>query len=218
QAEDGIRDKLVTGVQTCALPICAWDAIREIFATAALSRQRGYTASKFSFNSGQGRCPSCGGSGFEHVEMQFLSDVYLRCQDCDGRRYRGEVLEVKLPSASGRARSIADVLEMSISEAVEFFSDYPEVIGALEPLRAVGLHYIALGQPVPTLSGGEAQRLKLAGYLAKARTSRNSGPGTLFLFDEPTTGLHFDDIATLLQALRELLEAGHSLVVIEHNL
>jgi excinuclease ABC subunit A len=147
----------------------ALDAIRTLFERQPLARERGYTAATFSFNSGQGRCPSCGGSGFEHVEMQFLSDVYLRCQDCDGRRYRGEVLEVKLSSASDRARSIADVLEMSVSEAVEFFSDYPEVVRALEPLRAVGLHYIELGQPVPTLSGGEAQRLKLAGYLAKAR-------------------------------------------------
>jgi excinuclease ABC subunit A len=155
----------------------ALDAIRTLFERQPLARERGYTGGTFSFNSGQGRCPSCGGSGFEHVEMQFLSDVYLRCQDCDGRRYRGEVLEVKLPSASGRERSIADVLEMSVSEAVEFFSDYPEVVRALEPLRAVGLHYIELGQPVPTLSGGEAQRLKLAGYLARAcRTKRASQP------------------------------------------
>ncbi len=196
----------------------ALDAIRKLFERQPLARERGYTAATFSFNSGTGRCPTCGGSGFERVEMQFLSDVYLRCPDCDGRRYREEVLEVTLPSSRDRARSIADVLEMGVSEAVEFFSDYPEVVRALEPLRAVGLHYMKLGQPVPTLSGGEAQRLKLAGHLAKARGSRNNSQGILFLFDEPTTGLHFDDIATLLRAFRELLKEGHSLVVIEHNL
>ncbi|MCI0410335.1 MAG: excinuclease ABC subunit A, partial [Acidobacteria bacterium] len=122
----------------------ALDAIRKLFERQPLARERGYTAATFSFNSGTGRCPTCGGSGFERVEMQFLSDVYLRCPDCDGRRYREEVLEVTLPSSRDRARSIADVLEMGVSEAVEFFSDYPEVVRALEPLRAVGLHYMKL--------------------------------------------------------------------------
>ena len=201
----------------------AWDAIRALFADAPLSRQRGYTGSKFSFNSGDGRCPTCGGSGFEHVEMQFLSDVYLRCPDCDGKRYRPEVLEVRI-ERGGRLLSVADVLELTVSEAAELFKADREVIRALQPIVDVGLEYVKLGQPVPTLSGGEAQRLKLAGFLAEA--AKNSAAsrqalakkGTLFLFDEPTTGLHFDDIAKLMRSLRKLLEAGHSLIVIEHNL
>ena len=205
----------------------AWDAIRERFATTALARQRGYTASKFSFNSGDGRCPTCGGSGFEHVEMQFLSDVYLRCQDCNGQRYRPEILEVKLekPSAAGpRFFSVADILELTVSEAAQVFADDRDVLRALQPIVDVGLEYVKLGQPVPTLSGGEAQRLKLAGFLAEAAKTAASSrqsvarKGTLFLFDEPTTGLHFDDIAKLMRAMRRLLEAGHSLIVIEHNL
>ncbi|MDN8613174.1 excinuclease ABC subunit UvrA [Variovorax ginsengisoli] len=201
----------------------AWDAIREIFATAALSRQRGYTASKFSFNSGDGRCPTCGGSGFEHVEMQFLSDVYLRCPDCDGKRYRPEILEVTIERA-GRNLNVADVLDLTVAEAAAAFASDREVLRVLQPIVDVGLDYVKLGQPVPTLSGGEAQRLKLAGFLAEAAKSGSASKqplarkGTLFLFDEPTTGLHFDDIARLMRALRKLLDAGHSLVVIEHNL
>ena len=201
----------------------AWDAVREIFAVSATARERKYTAAKFSFNSGDGRCPTCGGSGFEHVEMQFLSDVYLRCPDCDGRRYRNEILEVKI-ERGGRSLSVADVLELTVSEAAGLFAADREVIRALQPIVDVGLEYVKLGQPVPTLSGGEAQRLKLAGFLAEAARSGSSSrqpvarKGTLFLFDEPTTGLHFDDIAKLMRAMRKLLEAGHSLVVIEHNL
>ncbi|MHB8949636.1 MAG: excinuclease ABC subunit UvrA [Rhodoferax sp.] len=241
----------------------AWDAIREIFATAPLSRQRGYTATKFSFNNGDGRCPTCGGSGFEHVEMQFLSDVYLRCPDCDGKRYRPEILEITVerpltvrlptvrpelveglagastPSAGlrtgGSARTVsvnarpislnvADVLNLTVSEAATLFAADRDVIRALQPIIDVGLDYVKLGQPVPTLSGGEAQRLKLAGFLAEAAKSSSASRqalakrGTLFMFDEPTTGLHFDDIAKLMRALRKLLDVGHSLVVIEHNL
>ncbi|WP_342129654.1 excinuclease ABC subunit UvrA [Hydrogenophaga sp. OTU3427] len=201
----------------------AWDAVRNLFADAPLSRQRGYTASKFSFNSGDGRCPTCGGSGFEHVEMQFLSDVYLRCPDCDGKRYRPEILEIHI-ERGGRWLNVADVLDLTVSEAAALFSADREVIRALQPIVDVGLEYVRLGQPVPTLSGGEAQRLKLAGFLAEAAStaSKSRQPlarkGTLFLFDEPTTGLHFDDIAKLMRALRKLLDAGHSLVVIEHNL
>ncbi|VTU40607.1 Excinuclease ABC subunit A [Variovorax sp. PBS-H4] len=201
----------------------AWDAIREIFATAALARQRGYTASKFSFNSGDGRCPTCGGSGFEHVEMQFLSDVYLRCPDCDGKRYRPEILEVKI-ERGGRSHNVADILELTVAEATALFAGDREVLRVLQPIVDVGLDYVKLGQPVPTLSGGEAQRLKLAGFLAEAAKNGSASKqplarkGTLFLFDEPTTGLHFDDIARLMRALRKLLDAGHSLVVIEHNL
>ena len=201
----------------------AWDAIRTLFANTPVARQRGYTGSKFSFNSGDGRCPTCGGSGFEHVEMQFLSDVYLRCPDCDGQRYRPEVLEVKI-ERGGRSLSVADVLELTVSEAASLFAQDREVIRVLQPIVDVGLEYVRLGQPVPTLSGGEAQRLKLAGFLAEAAKSSTASrqnvarKGTLFLFDEPTTGLHFDDIAKLMRSLRRLLEAGHSLVIIEHNL
>ena len=219
----------------------AFDAIRKLFAEAPAAHERRYTAGTFSFNSGNGRCPACSGNGFEHIEMQFLSDVYLRCPDCNGRRYRPEVLEVKLEPPAARngaavpgatAKSIADVLEMTVTEALDFFSPHPEVRRALKPLSDVGLDYLRLGQPVPTLSGGEAQRLKLAGHLAIAASTRSSqrkpgfrttsagvtNGGTLFLFDEPTTGLHFDDVAKLLRAFRQLLAAGHSLVVIEHNL
>jgi excinuclease ABC subunit A len=201
----------------------AWDAIREIFATAPLSRQRGYTASKFSFNSGDGRCPTCGGSGFEHVEMQFLSDVYLRCPDCLGARYRPEILEITV-ERHNTYLSVADVLNLTVSEAAQLFKDDRDVIRALQPIMDVGLDYVKLGQPVPTLSGGEAQRLKLAGFLADAAKSSTASrqalarKGVIFMFDEPTTGLHFDDIAKLMRALRKLQDAGHSLLVIEHNL
>jgi len=202
----------------------AWDAIRNIYARERLAKERKYTAGTFSFNSGNGRCPTCGGNGFEHVEMQFLSDVYLRCPDCNGKRFRDEVLEVVVEK-----KSIADVLELTVSEALAFFQDSPEVQRALKPLADVGLEYLRVGQPVPTLSGGEAQRLKLAGHLveansvapAKAGAQQRGNDGTkgkLFLFDEPTTGLHFDDVAKLLSAFRQLIAAGHSLAVIEHNL
>ncbi len=222
----------------------AWDAIRGIYARQPLAKEREYTAGTFSFNSGKGRCPTCGGNGFEHVEMQFLSDVYLRCPDCSGKRFRAEVLEVTVAG-----KSIADALELTVSEALAFFRDHAEVDRALKPLSDVGLEYLRLGQPVPTLSGGEAQRLKLAGHLVEAsqttpalratpplrggEKSRAALPsssrrgaaegggvvrGKLFLFDEPTTGLHFDDVAKLLGAFRQLLAAGHSIVVIEHNL
>ncbi len=198
----------------------AWDELRKLFAQAPLAIERGWGAGMFSFNAGDGRCPACGGSGFEHVEMQFLSDVYLRCPECDGRRFRAEVLEVKLVRGP-HALSVAEVLELTVAQACIVFSGDPGVTARLRPVVEVGLDYVRLGQPVPTLSGGEAQRLKLAGFLAEAAL----GPaqpvarkGTLFLFDEPTTGLHFDDIARLMRALRRLLDAGHSLVVIEHNL
>ena len=219
----------------------AFDAIRKLFARQPLARERGYTPGTFSFNAGDGRCPTCRGNGFEHVEMQFLSDVYLRCPDCDGRRFRSEVLDVKLlPSQSATnssaletrhlrsasaglsthqraAQSVAEVLAMTVSEALAFFASDNEVVQALRPLEVVGLQYLRLGQPVPTLSGGEAQRLKLAGHLAKVCPA-SSSRRTLFLFDEPTTGLHFEDIRTLLGALQALIDAGHSLVIIEHNL
>jgi len=205
-------------------------AIRKLFAAEPRARERRYTAGTFSFNAGNGRCPACGGNGFEHVEMQFLSDVYLRCPECDGRRFRPEVLEVKLlpPGAAGasparaaeaaRPRSIADILELTVAEAVAFFAGVPEVARALAPLAEAGLDYLRLGQPVPSLSGGEAQRLKLAAQLAKAPARADDGRTTLFLLDEPTTGLHFQDVDRLIAALGRLVERGESVVVIEHHL
>ena len=147
----------------------AFDAIRDLFAAEPAAKERGYTAGTFSFNSGNGRCPTCSGSGFEHVEMQFLSDVYLRCPDCNGRRFRDEMLEVTLAGKDGKpALSVADVLELTVAEALAFFADHAQVQAVLAPLADVGLEYLKLGQPVPTLSGGEAQRLKLAGHLVEA--------------------------------------------------
>jgi len=200
----------------------AFEAIRKLFEKLPMAKERGYKASSFSFNSGM-RCPACSGNGFEHVEMQFLSDVYLRCGECQGKRYRPELLDIKLFSdVADDGKSIADVLSMTVDEALAFFHDEDKVTMALKPLADVGLGYIQLGQPVPTLSGGEAQRLKLAAHLVEAEAAlrkRNAAAThTLFLFDEPTTGLHFDDIAKLLGAFEQLLEKGHSLVVIEHNL
>src|SRR6187397_1087427 len=197
----------------------AFDVVRELFASDGSAKSRGYTPGTFSFNSGTGRCPTCTGNGFEHVEMQFLSDVYLRCPDCDGKRYRDETLEIRREGADGSRRNIADVPAMTVTQALEFFKDVSGVAIRLQPLVDVGLEYVKLGQPVPTLSGGEAQRLKLAGHLAEAAADDTpSIRGKLFLFDEPTTGLHFDDVAKLLRAFRKLLKIGHSLVVIEHNL
>lgn len=200
----------------------AFDPIRKLFAQAPLARERGYTTGTFSFNSGDGRCPTCGGTGFEHVEMQFLSDVYMRCPDCDGKRFRPEVREVEVEHL-GRRASIDAVLDMTVSEALEFFKGLRDVQLGLAPLEDVGLEYVKLGQPVPTLSGGEAQRLKLAGHLAEAArsgisTTKLAKKGSLFLFDEPTTGLHFDDVSRLMRAFRKLLGAGHTLLIIEHNL
>lgn len=199
----------------------AFDAIRKLFAQAPMARERQYTAGTFSFNSGDGRCPTCSGTGFEHVEMQFLSDVYLRCPDCDGKRFRPEIREVRIEHLQ-RSASIDEVLDMTVSQALEFFKGLRDVQVSLAPLADVGLEYVKLGQPIPTLSGGEAQRLKLAGHLAQASRKGNKQPlaqkASLFLFDEPTTGLHFDDVARLMRAFRKLLGAGHSLLIIEHNL
>jgi len=220
QVEDIVFiDQSPIGKTTRSNPVSyvgAFDRIRKLFADSPLAKERGYSALTFSFNSGTGRCPTCGGSGFEHVEMQFLSDVYIRCPDCGGRRFRSDVCEVKI--GAERELSIAEVLDLTVNEACEFFSSDSihdtAVVESLLPLRAVGLGYLSLGQPVPTLSSGEAQRLKIAGYLTGSGTKGH----TLFLLDEPTTGLHFDDIAVLLSALRALIAEGHSLIVIEHNL
>lgn len=223
-------DQSPLGKTTRSIPatyVGAFDVIRKRFVDQPLARERGYTPGIFSFNSGNGRCPVCSGNGFEHVEMQFLSDVYLRCSECNGKRYRREILDVKLLDSrdSRRALSIADVLELTVEEALAFFAGDRDVERCLQPLIDVGLSYLQLGQAVPTLSGGESQRLKLAGHLAelptkqaKSQGGKNQNQRLLFLFDEPTTGLHFHDIHVLLKALRKLLDAGHSLLVIEHNL
>jgi len=199
----------------------AFESIRKLFEKVPEAKERGYKASAFSFNSGM-RCPVCSGNGFEHVEMQFLSDVYIRCGECKGSRYRPELLEINVFSAhEEQGVSIADVLTMTVNDALSFFRDETAVMQALQPLADVGLGYLQLGQPVPTLSGGEAQRLKLAAHLGKASTKskkRSKDEHLLFLFDEPTTGLHFNDISKLLVAFEKLIENGHSLVVIEHNL
>lgn len=198
----------------------AFEAIRKLYATEPLAKERGYTAGTFSFNTGNGRCPTCTGNGFERIEMQFLSDVYLRCTACNGTRYRDELLEVRhAPRRDMEPKNIAEVLELTAQEALKFFDGNRDIETRLAPLIAVGLDYMPLGQPIPTLSGGEAQRLKLAGYIANARARRRADKDKLlFLFDEPTTGLHFADIERLIAAFRELIHAGHSLVVIEHNL
>jgi excinuclease ABC subunit A len=185
-----------------------FDAVRRLFAATDLSRLRGYTPSTFSFNVEGGRCETCRGEGFEKIEMQFLSDVYTSCPECRGNRFREETLEV-----SYRGRNIRQVLDLTVAEATEFFRDSFDVVCGLGPLKQVGLDYIRLGQPLTTLSGGESQRLKLAAHMGKARRA-----GTLFIFDEPTTGLHFHDIERLLWAFNELIEQGHSIVVIEHNM
>ena len=186
----------------------AYGPIRQLFAATRAARDRGYSASTFSFNVEGGRCPLCSGDGFERIEMQFLSDVYVTCESCGGARFKREVLEVRF-----RGKNIQDVLDMTATEAIRFFSDQEKIVAPLDVLRRVGLGYLRLGQPVNTLSGGEAQRLKLAYHMSAAATE-----GTLFLFDEPTTGLHFDDIRVLLSAFDKLLDGGASVLVIEHNL
>jgi excinuclease ABC subunit A len=268
-----------------AVYIGAFEDIRAVFAQSELAKQRGLNASAFSFNSSQGQCERCRGAGFEKIEMQFLSDVFIRCPDCNGRRYRPHILEVKISPKSNvpgpksnvqsptskvgkrekgnrvqqsdialtrntqhatHPLSIADLLEATVEEAIAFLSGFPEsrpaerAVESLKLLEEVGLGYLRLGQPINTLSGGESQRLKLVRYLAEAiiaadgsrRTSRPlteapqpkfshsllTSAATLFLFDEPTTGLHFDDVRVLLKVFQRLVDAGHSVLVIEHNL
>jgi excinuclease ABC subunit A len=186
----------------------AFDPIRELFAATKDARSRGLTASHFSFNVPGGRCEACQGEGEVRVEMQFLADVFVPCDQCDGKRFKPQVLEVRY-----RGRSIHQVLDLTVREALTFFSSSPKVLRRLQVLDEIGLGYLRLGQPATTLSGGEAQRVKIAAHL-----SSTSGERLLYILDEPTTGLHFDDIAKLLTAFRKLLEAGHTLLVIEHNL
>lgn len=250
-----------------AVYIGAFDDIREVFAQSEVAKQRGLNASAFSFNSGVGQCEKCRGAGFEKIEMQFLSDIFIRCPECNGRRYRQHILEVKVrslkPKVSSPANartskisdfrlqtsdaswSIGDLLEATVDEAIDFLAGFPDskpaqrAAASLKLLQEVGLGYLRLGQPINTLSGGESQRLKLVRHLAEAtavesRESRVEGNAavavsgsrpsplaprpTLFLFDEPTTGLHFDDVRVLLQVFQRLVDAGHSVLVIEHNL
>jgi len=188
--------------------IGAFDGIRELFTLTPEARMRGYKPGRFSFNVRGGRCEACRGDGIIKIEMHFLPDIYVPCDECKGSRYNRETLEVRY-----KGKSIADVLNMTVSEAVEFFQHIPKVSRKLETVNDVGLGYIKLGQPATTLSGGEAQRVKLA-----AELSRRSNGRTLYILDEPTTGLHKDDIKRLLQILDRLVEAGNTVVVIEHNL
>ena len=188
--------------------IKAFDPIRTLFASQPEAKARGLKASHFSFNVDGGRCETCQGAGYVEIDMQFLADIYMKCRDCDGKRYKPEVLEVKY-----RGRDIAEVLEMTAHEALRFFRGEPKIQSKLKSLLDVGLDYLQLGQPANTLSGGESQRLKLAGRLITKQAAR-----TLFLLDEPTTGLHFSDVEQLVECFRSLIDVGHSVIVIEHNL
>jgi excinuclease ABC subunit A len=188
--------------------IKVFDEIRRLFATLPDSRVHGYKPGRFSFNVKGGRCEACQGDGVRQIEMHFLPDVYVRCEECQGKRFNEATLRVRY-----KGKSIADVLELTVREAAELFAAHRAVAEPLGLLMDVGLDYIHLGQPSPTLSGGEAQRIKLARELAKRATGR-----TLYLLDEPTTGLHFDDVRKLLEVLQRLVDAGNSVVVIEHNL
>ncbi len=189
--------------------IKAYDEIRDLFARQPLSKMRGFQPKHFSFNVDGGRCDTCKGEGEQVVEMQFLADVHLTCEVCGGKRFKEEVLEVQY-----REKNIYDVLEMSVDEAIVFFWDEKNLVKAIQPLSDVGLGYIKLGQSSTTLSGGEAQRVKLASFLSKSRSTEK----ILFIFDEPTTGLHFHDIKKLLISFNALIEQGHSIIVIEHNM
>ena len=187
----------------------AYDAIRELMASQPLSKLRDYKAKHFSFNVDGGRCDTCKGEGEQVIEMQFLAYMRLECESCGGKRFKNEVLEVRY-----REKNIFDILKMTIEESLVFFKDSKEIITKLNPLMQVGLGYVCLGQSSNTLSGGEAQRVKLASFLGQEKTTEKY----LFIFDEPTTGLHFHDVRKLLEALQALVEKGHTVLVIEHNM
>jgi excinuclease ABC subunit A len=189
--------------------IKAYDAIRDLYAMQSLSKIRGYQAKHFSFNVEGGRCDACEGEGEQVVEMQFLADVHLVCEVCNGKRFKQEILEVNY-----NGKNIAEILDLTVDEAIEFFSEKKDVVNRLKPLQDVGLGYVHLGQSSSTLSGGEAQRVKLAWFLTKGVAKEQ----VLFIFDEPTTGLHFHDINKLLKAFNALIEIGHTVVVVEHNI
>ncbi|HZG24973.1 MAG TPA: excinuclease ABC subunit A, partial [Chitinophagaceae bacterium] len=188
--------------------IKAYDEIRDLFARQPLSKIRGFQPKHFSFNVDGGRCDACKGEGEQIVEMQFLADVHLTCEVCGGKRFKEEVLEVKY-----KDKNIFEVLDLSVEEAIEYFADEKEVSLKIKPLSEVGLGYVKLGQSSDTLSGGEAQRVKLASFLGKGKSQGH----VLFIFDEPTTGLHFHDIKKLLTSFNALIDQGHSVIVIEHN-
>jgi excinuclease ABC subunit A len=185
-----------------------FDQIRTLFSQTPEARARGYKPGRFSFNVKGGRCEACAGDGTIKIEMHFLPDVYVPCEVCGGRRYNRETLEILW-----KGHNISEVLEMSVEEALGFFENQPKIVRILQTLYDVGLGYVRLGQPATTLSGGEAQRIKLASELGKRSTGR-----TFYILDEPTTGLHFEDIRKLLQVLQRLVDAGNTVVVIEHNL
>ncbi len=182
--------------------------IRNLFVELPEAKIRGYKPGRFSFNISGGRCETCAGNGYKTIEMNFLPDVLVPCEVCGGKRYNRETLEVRF-----KGKSIADVLDMTINQAVEFFSSVPSILRKIKVLQEIGLGYIKLGQPSSTLSGGENQRVKLATELSKRDTGN-----TLFILDEPTTGLHFEDIKILLGVFRRLVEKGNTVLVIEHNL
>jgi excinuclease ABC subunit A len=203
--------------------IKAFDGIRELFASLPEAHKRGFTAGHFSFNIPGGRCETCQGDGTVTVEMQFLADVELICEECKGARYKPQVLEVRY-----RGKNIHEVLALTVKEALQFFAGAPKIVEKLRVLEEVGLGYLRLGQSATTLSGGEAQRMKLAAHLQPAAreivrpTTSTDGPRrkrhVLYILDEPTTGLHFDDVSKLLSVFRRLIDAGGSILVIEHNL
>ena len=188
----------------------AYDAIRTLYSDQTLAKQRGYKPAFFSFNVDGGRCEACQGEGTVTVEMQFMADIHLTCESCKGKRFKNEILDIKYHD-----KDIADVLDMTIDEAMEFFKGKSQIINKLQPLQEVGLGYIGMGQSSNTLSGGEAQRVKLASFLGKGATK--PGDQVLFIFDEPTTGLHFHDIRKLLHSINALIDQGHSVIIIEHN-
>ncbi len=193
--------------------IKAYDEIRKLFAEQQLSKQMGFSASHFSFNTEGGRCEECQGEGTVTVEMQFMADLVLECEHCHGKRFKSDILEVQF-----KGKNIFDILEMTVNQAIDFFSEHAgntqkKIVKRLKPLQEVGIGYVKLGQSSSTLSGGESQRVKLASYLANEKSEP-----MIFVFDEPTTGLHFHDIKTLMTAIYALIEKGHSVIIIEHNI
>ena len=182
--------------------------IRSLFVNLPEAKIRGYKPGRFSFNVKGGRCETCGGNGYKTIEMNFLPDIQVPCEDCHGKRYNRETLEVRY-----KGKSIADVLDMTINQAVEFFENVPDILRKIKSIQDVGLGYIKLGQRSTTLSGGESQRIKLATELSKRDTGK-----TMYILDEPTTGLHFEDIRILMQVLQQLVDRGNTVIIIEHNL